>query len=52
VGEQVWKRFVGAKDGTLWYYRALAHTFKTVQPGFLADELDRTVAVLEQISRV
>ena len=47
VGEVVWNRFTASKEETLWYYRALSNTFKGIQPGFLADELDRTVTALE-----
>lgn len=46
VGEAIWDRFTGGRDGTLWYYRSLAHCFGTVLPGPLADELQRTVAAL------
>ena len=27
VGEAIWDRFTGGRAGTLWYYRAVAHTF-------------------------
>ena len=27
IGEALWSRFKGGRDGTLWYYRALADTF-------------------------
>ena len=27
VGEDVWKRFTGGRDGTLWYYRSLVDAF-------------------------
>src|SRR5256885_8084963 len=46
VGEDVWKRFSAPKRDTLWYYRELAKTFHEVAPGFLASELQRTVAAL------
>lgn len=48
IGEAVWSRFNGLKDGTLWYYRALARKFSTLYPGRLADELDRVVTKLER----
>jgi len=47
VGEAVWSRFTGGRDGSLWYYRALADTFTALMPGVLARELDGTVARLE-----
>ncbi|HJW84540.1 MAG TPA: phosphohydrolase, partial [Anaerolineae bacterium] len=39
LGEAVWDRFNGGRDGTLWYYRALV------------EELDRTVTELEHLGR-
>lgn len=43
TGNDLWDRFSGGKDGVLWYYSALSSTFATVNPGTLADELQRTV---------
>jgi GTP pyrophosphokinase len=51
-GEAVWSRFNGGKDGTLWYYRALADAFNTLGPAALADELARTVAEMEALAAV
>ena len=48
--DDVWKRFKATKQETLWYYRELAKTFHEVQPGFLASELQRTVAALDEVS--
>jgi (p)ppGpp synthase/HD superfamily hydrolase len=48
IGERVWDRFTATRDQTLWYYRALADAFLKVQPGPLAEELDRVVAELER----
>lgn len=54
VGDALWGRFRGGKDGTLWYYRSLvvaftegAHTDGTRR---LAAELARVVSELEQLS--
>jgi hypothetical protein len=47
----VWERFTATKEETLWYYRALANAFLTLQPGPLADELDRVVSDLERLAR-
>jgi len=44
MGDQLWKRFNGGKDGTRWYYNALVEVFSKVMPGRLADRLSRTVA--------
>jgi hypothetical protein len=43
LGDQLWKRFNGGKDGTRWYYGALAEVFSKVMPDRLADRLSRTV---------
>jgi GTP pyrophosphokinase len=49
VGEAVWQRFNGGRDGTLWYYRALASAFmSTGSP--LAAELDQAVSELEELA--
>jgi len=37
TGPSVWRRFTGEKDGTLWYYAALAESFKTHLPGHSTD---------------
>ena len=51
-GLEVFDRFAGKKDGTLWYYRALVTTFR--QHGDhtdLVDELDRVVSEIEKFVR-
>lgn len=48
VGESVWQRFRGKRDGTLWYYRALADEFARGNPNRLVNELERTVRALEK----
>jgi (p)ppGpp synthase/HD superfamily hydrolase len=46
VGEDLWGRFNGGRDGTLRYYRAVADALAGDGP--VADELDRVVAELER----
>ncbi|MFI4967844.1 MAG: HD domain-containing protein [Gammaproteobacteria bacterium] len=46
LGEAVWDRFTGGKDGTLWYYRTLALEFQRLMPGPLAQTLDDIVTRL------
>jgi len=55
VGEDLWSRFNGGKQGTLWYYRSLAGAFdaaprtsEKVRP--LIKELDRVVWEIERLS--
>lgn len=44
IGDALWPRFAGGKDGTLWYYGALAAIFARALPGPLARELTENVA--------
>lgn len=50
MGPEIWHRFNQGREGTLWYYRTLADLFLQMTSGFLADELDRVVRELEQLS--
>ncbi len=48
-GEAVWQRFSGGREGTLWYYRAMADALAAAgAPVALTDELDRVVAEIER----
>jgi (p)ppGpp synthase/HD superfamily hydrolase len=50
-GAEVFQRFAGKKEGTLWYYRALVTAFR--QHGDhadLIDELDRVVTEIERFA--
>jgi (p)ppGpp synthase/HD superfamily hydrolase len=48
-GEQVWSRFTGGREGTLWYYRALADAFSKVESNPLIRELEKTVTEIENL---
>jgi len=50
LGEALWTRFTGGRDGTLWYYRALVDTFRAVTASPIIEELDCTVAELERLT--
>jgi (p)ppGpp synthase/HD superfamily hydrolase len=50
LGEAVWERFNGGKDGTLWYYRALVETLQSCGPTRLVEELTRAVSEIERIA--
>jgi len=43
IGDEVWTRFTGKKEGTRWYYQSLTEFFSKSYPGPLASELSRTV---------
>lgn len=47
VGESVWQRFNGGRDGTLWYYRALLAEFKRGGSNRLIREFELAVLQLE-----
>ncbi|QIE44145.1 hypothetical protein G5B38_00595 [Pseudohalocynthiibacter aestuariivivens] len=48
IGPDVFNRFTGRRDGTLWYYRALADTLAARQPGPLAARLSAMVTQIER----
>ena len=50
LGESLWSRFHGGKEGTLWYYRSLAEVFRATGPAPLAEELDRVVSEIERLA--
>ena len=50
IGEDLWNRFNGGRDGTLWYYRAIADTLKEAGDGPVVDELDRVVTEIERLA--
>jgi len=47
VGESVWARFKGGREGTLWYYRALLEEFLRRKPSRLIRELELAIRELE-----
>lgn len=50
IGESVWHRFNGGKNGTLWYYRSVADTLREDGTTPLIEELDRSVTDLERLA--
>lgn len=48
-GEDLWERFNGGRDGTLWYYRSVTDELVRLMPGPLTDELAQTVMQLEAL---
>lgn len=47
VGEALWDRFTGGKEGTLWYYHNLVEAFEKRGESSLMKEFRETVAELE-----
>lgn len=50
IGEAVWSRFAGGKEGTLWYYNALVTAFKGKVPDRLWTDLHYTVATFTEMA--
>lgn len=51
IGERIWQRFNGGREGTLWYYQALAKEFRRHKPNRIVNELERVVAELKRASQ-
>ena len=49
AGEELWNRFNGGRDGTLWYYRAVADALRSAGESPVVHELDRVVGDLERL---
>jgi (p)ppGpp synthase/HD superfamily hydrolase len=50
VGESVWSRFNGGREGTLWYYRTLRDEFLRDKPNRITRDLELAVNELELLS--
>jgi len=50
VGEELWDRFNGTKENTLWYYRELAEKFKENMKSPLVSELDQIVKAIYDLA--
>ena len=51
LGEELWDRFTGSKEGTLWYYRALTEAYKRAGANAIVEELDRVVRKIEALAQ-
>lgn len=49
LGDALWHRFTGSKEGTLWYYRSLVTAYREAGTSPLIEELARVVAELEAL---
>lgn len=49
LGDDLWKRFAGGKQGTLWYYHALVDAYREAGSNALVEELARTVAAIDAL---
>lgn len=50
LGESLWERFQGGREGTLWYYRALVDAFKKTGNAAIVAELERVVSEVETLA--
>lgn len=51
LGESVWSRFNGGREGTLWYYRTLRDEFLRSRPNRVTLDFDLAVQELELLTR-
>lgn len=49
-GEDLWERFNGGREGTLWYYRTLVETFQAAGPTPLVEALEWVVTEIERLA--
>jgi (p)ppGpp synthase/HD superfamily hydrolase len=49
-GNEIFARFAGKREGTLWYYRALVKEFRKAGGNALVEELERAVTELESVA--
>ena len=51
VGDELWERFTGGKEGTLWYYRTLVKAYHRADSNPVVEELVRVVQEIEALAR-
>ena len=50
IGESVWSRFNGGREGTLWYYRTLRDVFLQSKPNRITRDFDLAVKELDSLT--
>lgn len=50
LGEMLWRRFHGGREGTLWYYRSVTDALRQGGTSPLIEELERVVSELERLA--
>ncbi len=50
IGDELWQRFKGGKEGTLWYYRSVLEVYKTRAHTPLIEELEEVISALEAVT--
>jgi (p)ppGpp synthase/HD superfamily hydrolase len=51
IGESIWSRFNGGREGTLWYYRTLRDEFLRHKPNRITHDFEIAVGELEELTR-
>lgn len=51
LGSDLWRRFNGGREGTMWYYRAIVDKVAPELPAGLGEELGRAIDELEALVR-
>jgi (p)ppGpp synthase/HD superfamily hydrolase len=49
-GDEIWSRFNGGKEGTLWYYRSLLAVFQSVSHSRMAADLETIVREMVELA--
>jgi (p)ppGpp synthase/HD superfamily hydrolase len=50
LGDDIWQRFNGGKEGTLWYYRSVTNALKDTGVNPVVEELERVVSGIERLA--
>jgi (p)ppGpp synthase/HD superfamily hydrolase len=50
LSDELWDRFTGGKEGTLWYYRALVEAYAEAGSNPVVEELDRVVREIDALA--
>ena len=50
LGDDLWQRFNGGKEGTLWYYRSVTNALKDAGTNPIVEELERVVSEIERLA--
>jgi (p)ppGpp synthase/HD superfamily hydrolase len=51
-GEDVWRKFNGGKDGTLWYYRSLSDIFNRTGDDWMTAQFANLVSEIEHLAQI
>ncbi len=52
LGDTLWRRFNGGREGTLWYYRSLVRAFNIAGYSAASERFDRSKPIVEELDRV